>query len=113
MITRFVPVGYQPQWTNEPIVDKVKRAVAGLGDLIDDYEFHYPYEINEDNVEAVKGALGGHRIHLAPNPAHPDPHVGPGRLSSPHPPPRPAAELPPPAAHRPARQQHARIPPSA
>src|SRR5260370_39182570 len=57
MITRFVPVGYQPQWTNEPIVDKVKRAGAGLGDLIDDYEFHYPYEINEDNGEAVKGSL--------------------------------------------------------
>src|SRR6266581_283783 len=39
MITRFVPVGYQPQWTAENIVDKVGRAVAGLGDLIDDYEF--------------------------------------------------------------------------
>ncbi len=52
MITRFVPVGYQPQWTSENVVDKVGRAVAGLGDLIDDYEFHYPQEINEGRVHA-------------------------------------------------------------
>jgi len=83
MITRFVPVGYQPQWTNEPIVDKVKRAVAGLGDLIDDYEFHYPYEINEDNVEAVKGALGGHGIYCVATGLHLDPKFGRGGLSSP------------------------------
>ncbi len=59
MITRFVPGGYQPQWTSENMVDKVGRAVAGLGDLIDDYEFHYPQEINEGNEAAIKKALGG------------------------------------------------------
>src|SRR5260370_2588745 len=97
MITRFVPVGYQPQWTNEPIVDKVKRAVAGLGDLIDDYEFHYPYEINEDNVEAVKGALGGHALYcVAPRP-HPPPNIGPPRLGSPAAPPPPGDGRRPPA----------------
>ena len=42
MSTRFVPGGYQPQWTGEPVHAKVERAVAGLGDLIDGYEFHYP-----------------------------------------------------------------------
>jgi len=83
MITRFVPVGYQPQWTTEPIVDKVKRAVAGLGDLIDDYEFHYPYEINEDNAEAIKGALGGHGIYCVATGLHLDPLFGRGGLCSP------------------------------
>jgi xylose isomerase len=83
MITRFVPVGYQPQWTSEPIVDKVKRAVAGLGDLIDDYEFHYPYEINEDNAEAIKAALGGHGIYCVATGLHLDPLFGRGGLSSP------------------------------
>lgn len=34
----ITPVGYQPRWTSEPIADMVKRAVAGLGDLIDDYK---------------------------------------------------------------------------
>jgi len=83
MITRFVPGGYQPQWTSENMVDKVGRAVAGLGDLIDDYEFHYPYEINEDNVEAVKGALGGHGIYCVATGIHLNPRFGKGGLSSP------------------------------
>jgi xylose isomerase len=83
MITRFVPVGYQPQWTSEPMVDKVKRAVAGLGDLIDDYEFHYPYEINEDNVDAIKAALGGHGIYCVATGLHLDPLFGRGGLCSP------------------------------
>jgi xylose isomerase len=83
MITRFVPVGYQPQWTSEPIVDKVKRAVEGLGDLIDDYEFHYPYEINEDNAESIKSALGGHGIYCVATGLHLDPRFGRGGLCSP------------------------------
>jgi xylose isomerase len=83
MITRFVPVGYQPQWTSENTVDKVKRAVAGLGELIDDYEFHYPYEINEENAEAIKAALGGHGIYCVATGLHLDPLFGRGGLCSP------------------------------
>jgi len=33
MITRFVPMGYQPEHTNEGTATKVRRAVEGLGDL--------------------------------------------------------------------------------
>ncbi len=47
MVTRFVPGGYQPQWADETMPERVRRAVDGLGDLIDDYEFHYPQELNE------------------------------------------------------------------
>jgi xylose isomerase len=83
MITRFVPVGYQPQWTSENTVDKVSRAVAGLGDLIDDYEFHYPYEINEENAGAIKAALGGHGIYCVATGLHLDPLFGRGGLCSP------------------------------
>jgi xylose isomerase len=83
MITRFVPVGYQPQWTSENTVDKVKRAVAGLGDLIDDYEFHYPQELNEENAEAIKAALGGHGIYCIATGLHLDPLFGKGGLCSP------------------------------
>jgi len=39
MATRFVPGGYPPHWANEPTA---RRAVEGLGDLIDGHEFHYP-----------------------------------------------------------------------
>ena len=83
MVTRFVPSGYQPQWTSEKTADKVSRAVAGLGDLIDDYEFHYPQELNEDNVEAIKAALGGHGIYCIATGLHLDPLFGKGGLCSP------------------------------
>jgi xylose isomerase len=83
MITRFVPGGYQPQWASENTVDKVKRAVAGLGDLIDDYEFHYPQEINDGNLEAIKAALGGHGIYCLATGLHLDPMFGRGGLCSP------------------------------
>src|SRR5581483_7065255 len=48
MITRFVPVGYQPEhdYGHEPTAEKVARAVAGLGDLMGGYEFHYPAELS-------------------------------------------------------------------
>ena len=46
MATRFVPGGYQPQWAGETTVERVQRAVDGLGDLIDGYEFHYPQELS-------------------------------------------------------------------
>jgi xylose isomerase len=83
MITRFVPGGYQPQWKSESVVDKVKRAVAGLDDLIDDYEFHYPQEINEGNLDAIKSALGGHGIYCLATGLHLDPLFGKGGLCSP------------------------------
>src|SRR5947207_15095160 len=57
MVTRFVPGGYQPQKAAETTVERVRRAVEGLGDLIDGYEFHYPQELSEDNVDAIREAL--------------------------------------------------------
>ena len=84
MVTRFVPGGYQPQWAGETTVDRVRRAVEGLGDLIDDYEFHYPQEISEENVEAVQEALGeGHSIYCLAGGLHLDPRFGRGGLVSP------------------------------
>src|SRR5207342_1515280 len=58
MVTRFVPGGYQPEHAGETTVERVRRAVDGLGDLIDGYEFHYPQELDEDNVDEVREALG-------------------------------------------------------
>src|SRR5438552_4065353 len=44
MATRFVPAGYKPERASETTVERVRRAVEGLGGLIDGYEFHYPQE---------------------------------------------------------------------
>jgi xylose isomerase len=82
MVTRFVPGGYQPQWRDEPIPEKVHRAVSGLGDLIDDYEFHYPGELNRDNLDDVGGALDGHGIYCIASGLHVDPRFAKGAFTS-------------------------------
>src|SRR3954452_5166783 len=85
MVTRFVPVGYQPQHGDETTADKVHRAVEGLGDIIDDYEFHYPQELSQDNLDEVRAALDGHGIYAVATGLHLDPMFGRGGLVSPHP----------------------------
>jgi xylose isomerase len=83
MVTRFVPGGYKPEYENETTADRVRRAVTGLGDLIDDYEFHYPQELDESNLEAVREALDGHGIYCLATGLHLDPRFGRGGLVSP------------------------------
>jgi xylose isomerase len=83
MVTRFVPGGYQPERAGETTVDRVRRAVEGLGDLIDDYEFHYPQELSEENLDEVRAALGEHGIYAIATGTHLNPLFGRGGLSSP------------------------------
>ncbi len=85
MVTRFMPVGYQPQLTNKTTAEKVHRAVSGLGDLIDDYEFHYPAELSPDNLDEVRSALDGHGIYTLCAGLHLDPRFGRGGLVNPDP----------------------------
>lgn len=85
MITRFVPGGYQPahDYHAEPVADKVNRAVEGLGDLIDGYEFHYPNELSHENLRDVQAALAGHDIYCIAGGLHLDPRFGRGGLVNP------------------------------
>ena len=83
MITRFVPGGYKPEFSGETTVERVRRAVEGLGDLIDGYEFHYPQELNEDNLDDVREALAGHDVYCMATGLHLDPRFGKGGLVSP------------------------------
>ena len=83
MVTRFVPGGYKPELAGDTTVDKVRRAVDGLGDLIDGYEFHYPQELNEDNLDAVREALDGHDVYCMATGLHLDPMFAKGGLVSP------------------------------
>jgi xylose isomerase len=85
MVTRFVPGGYQPQWAGETTAQRVRRAVDGLGDLIDGYEFHYPQELSAENVEEVKEALGDHDVYCLAGGLHLDPRFGRGGLVNPDP----------------------------
>jgi xylose isomerase len=83
MATRFNPGGYKPELAGASTVDKVRTAVAGLGELIDDYEFHYPQELSKDNLDAVREALAGHGIYAVATGTHLNPRYGKGGLSSP------------------------------
>jgi len=62
----------------------VREAVEGLGDLIDGYEFHYPQELSEENLDEVRDALDGHDIYCLATGLHLDPRFGRGGLVSPH-----------------------------
>ena len=85
MATRFVPGGYKPELAGETTVQRVRRAVGGLGDLIDDYEFHYPQELSPENLDEVRDALDGHGIYTVCTGLHLDPRFGKGGLVSPDP----------------------------
>jgi len=50
---------------------------------MDDYEFHYPQELSEENVDEVREALGGHGIYAIATGTHLNPRYGKGGLSSP------------------------------
>ena len=83
MATRFNPGGYKPDLAGASTVQKVRTAVEGLGDLMDDYEFHYPQELSEENLDAVREALDGHGIYAVATGTHLNPRFGKGGLSSP------------------------------
>jgi xylose isomerase len=83
MVTRFVPGGYQPDRAGETTAERVERAIAGLGELMDGYEFHYPQELSATNLDDVRAALGEHDIYCLASGLHLDPRFGRGGLVSP------------------------------
>jgi xylose isomerase len=83
MATRFNPGGYKPELATASTVDKVRTAVEGLRDLIDDYEFHYPQELSRDTLDEVRGALDGHGIYCIASGLHLDHRFGKGGFCSP------------------------------
>ena len=83
MATRFNPAGYKPELSGRSTTEKVRTAVEGLGELIDDYEFHYPQELSPENLDDVRGALDGHGIYCIASGLHLDPRFGRGGFCSP------------------------------
>src|SRR5438045_9727636 len=84
MATRFNPGGYKPELAGVSTAEKVRTAVEGLGELIDDYEFHYPQELAREDVAAVRDALDAHGIHCIATRLHPAPRLRKRALPQPH-----------------------------
>src|SRR5918995_891353 len=84
-VTRFVPPGYHNEVADEPMVEKTERVAGGLHDLLEGLEYHYPGEINEDNVEDVLRILAAHGMDLPVIAAglHPDPTYALGAFINP------------------------------
>jgi xylose isomerase len=81
--TRFVPPGYHPEVAGEDMVTRTQRVVDGLADLVDGLEYHYPGEIHEDTLDAIKAALGPMDIYCIAAGLHPDPTYKLGVLINP------------------------------
>jgi xylose isomerase len=84
-VTRFVPPGYHPEVTHEDMVTRTHRVVAGLSDLVDGLEYHYPGEVNEDTVDAIKAALGPMDLYCIAAGLHVDPTYKFGAFINPDP----------------------------
>ena len=63
-VTRFVPPGYHPEAADEPMTAKTRRVCEGLHDILDGLEYHYPGEVNEENVEEILSILKEHGMDL-------------------------------------------------
>jgi xylose isomerase len=83
MATRFNPGGYKPELSGISTAVKVRTAVEGLGELMDDYEFHYPWELSPANLDEVRDALDGHGIYCIASGLHLDSRFGKGAFCSP------------------------------
>lgn len=84
-VTRFVPPGYHPEVTDEDMVTRTHRVVAGLSDLVDGLEYHYPGEVNEDTVDAIKAALGPMDLYCIAAGLHVEPTYKFGAFINPDP----------------------------
>ena len=86
-VTRFVPPGYHPEAAGESMVEKTKRVAHGLADLLDGLEYHYPGEVNEENVDQIRDVLKAHRMELpvVASGLHGDPTYALGSLINPDP----------------------------
>ena len=84
-VTRFVPPGYHPEAAKESMVEKTRRVADGLSDILDGLEYHYPGEVNEDNVSEILEILESYGMDLPVIAAglHTDPTYALGALINP------------------------------
>jgi xylose isomerase len=84
-VTRFVPPGYHDEVADEDMVEKTRRVAAGLSDILDGLEYHYPGEVNDENVSEILSVLREHGMDMPVIAAglHTDPQYGKGAFINP------------------------------
>lgn len=71
MPTRFLGAGYHPEYKGTDSIARTEKVVEGCGALVDGYEYHYPNEINEQNMDAIVKILGKqHDVYCIASGAH-------------------------------------------
>jgi len=86
MPTRFLAASYHPEFKGMDMVKRTELAVAGLGDLVDGFEYHYPGEINEKTVDRILAALGKeHDVYCIASGLHTDSRHAKGAFTHPNP----------------------------
>ncbi|HLJ69517.1 MAG TPA: TIM barrel protein, partial [Chloroflexota bacterium] len=83
LATRFLTAGYHPQVGSEDPVERARRVAAGLADLYDGIELHYPGEIDESNADALVEAIKPMDVYAIASGAHTIPRHGRGALTNP------------------------------
>jgi len=83
--TRFMPGGYHPEAKQEGVLEWTRKAVEGLGELLDGLEFHYPGECNEHNLEAIRRILGDVDLYCLALGLFSDPRYAHGSFINPDP----------------------------
>lgn len=81
--TRFMPGGYHHEVASEDMPTKVRRVVDGLGNLVDGFEFHYPGEVDEANLDRIVAALGEHDLYAVALGLFSDPRYALGSFVNP------------------------------
>jgi len=81
--TRFVYANYHPEYANEGPVERAKRVAAGMHDVLDGLELHYPGEINDDNAEQIRQAITPCDIYAIASGLHTDPKHARGAFTNP------------------------------
>lgn len=81
--TRFMPAGYHQDAVKETMEERTTRAVQGLGEFIDGFEFHYPGEVNENNLARIQKILGDKDLYAIAGGLHCMPELGLGGFTNP------------------------------
>lgn len=63
-VTRFIPPGAHSEVLGEHMPAKTRRVAEGLSDVLDGLEYHYPGEVNEENLSDVSSILSDHGMEL-------------------------------------------------